>query len=114
MPHRFERPLRDLLARRPLARVDARLNPVELGEDVVWEVERTVREDVALGAAQDPKRRYLLVRGRDLLGLAAQVVGVKARHDSHVSRVVADRQVLVAAVAPPPPSRGRMPCRPTS
>ena len=43
------------------------------------------------------ERRELLVRRRDLLALAPYVVGVEPRHDPHVPRVVADREVLVAA-----------------
>ena len=85
-----------LLARLPLPRVRRGLHPLELGEDVVGQVEAAVVEDVALGAAQDPERRELLVRARNLLGLAAQVVGVKARHDTHGAGVVADRDVGVA------------------
>ena len=61
--------------RHPLAAVDARLHPVELGEDVVGEVEPAVGEDVALDPAQDAERRQQLVRRRDLLALAADVVG---------------------------------------
>ena len=59
--------------------VDARLHPVELGEHVVGEVEPPVGEDVALDPAQDAERREHLVRGGDLLALAADVVGVEAR-----------------------------------
>jgi len=76
--------------------VKARRHPVELGEDVLGEVERAVRQDVALGAAQDPERRERLVRRRDLLALPAQVVRRDARDDADVRRVVADREVLVA------------------
>ena len=39
--------LRQLLARTALAAVDARLDPVELGEHVVGQVEVAVRENVA-------------------------------------------------------------------
>ena len=96
MAHRLDDPVRDRLARRALAGVEADLHPLELGEDVVREVERAVREDVALAAAEDPERRQHLVRGRDLLGLAPEVVGVEPRDDADVAGVVADRQVLVA------------------
>ena len=58
--------------------MDARLHPVELREDVVGEVEPAVGQDVALDPAQDAKRRQHLVRGRDLIGLAAHVVGREA------------------------------------
>jgi len=61
--------------RHALAPVHARLDPLELREDVVGEVEAPVGEDVALDSAQDPKRCQQLVRPRDLLGLAAHVVG---------------------------------------
>ena len=40
-----------------------------------------------------------LVRGGDLLRLAPQRVGVEAGHDANVRGVVADREVLVTAVA---------------
>ena len=66
--------LRHLPPRHPLPAVHARLHPVELGEHVVGEVEPPVGEDVALDPAQDAERRQHLVRGRDLLGLAADVV----------------------------------------
>jgi hypothetical protein len=59
--------------------VHAGLHPVELGEDVVGQVEPAVGQDVALDPAQDAERRQALVRGRDLLGLAADVVGVSPR-----------------------------------
>ena len=96
---RGEHALGQLLARRALAAVDARLHPVELGQQVVGQVERTVAADVALGAAQEAERRELLVGGRDLLGLAAHAVGVEAGDGADADRVVADRQVLVAALA---------------
>ncbi len=76
--------------------MQADLHPLELGEDVVGKVERAVREDVALAAAQDPEGPEQLVRSRDLLGLAAQVVRVQPGHDAHVAGVVADRDDLVA------------------
>ena len=85
--------------RHPLAAVDAGLHPVELGEDVVGEVEPAVGEDVALDPAQDAERRQHLVGGRDLLGLAADVVGREAADGADRRRVVADREVLVAALA---------------
>ena len=88
-----------LRSRHPLAAVDARLHPVELGEHVVGEVEPAVGEDVALDPAQDAERRQRLVGGRDLLGLAADVVGGEARHRADRRRVVADREVVVAALA---------------
>ena len=69
--HRLRHLRRQLRARRALARVQAQLHPVELGEDVVREVERAVGTDVALGAAQHAERRERLVRGSDLLPLAA-------------------------------------------
>ena len=99
MPHRLGHLARQRRALLALARVEAELHPVELGQHVVGQVERAVAADVDLGAAQDPERRELLVRGGDLLGLAAQRVGVEARDDAHVRRVVADREVLVAELA---------------
>ena len=57
------------------------------------------RQDVAFDPAQDPERRQLLVGGGDLLALAAHVVGVEPGHDADGRRVVADREVLVSALA---------------
>ena len=88
--------LRDHVAGRALARVHARLHPVELREHVVREVERSVGEDVALDPAQHAERRDELVRGGDLLALPPHVVGVQPRDDAHVRSVVADREVVVA------------------
>src|SRR5206468_7494156 len=89
VPRRLRHPPRELLAALTLARMDAGLHPVELREHVVGQVERAVAEDVALRAAQDPERRELLVRGCDLLALAAYVVRVEPRHDADRSGVVA-------------------------
>ena len=86
-------------ARHPLPAVDARLDPVELGQDVVGEVEPAVGQDVALDPAQDAERRERLVGGGDLLALAADVVGGQPAHGADGRRVVADRDVLVAALA---------------
>ena len=88
-----------LAPRHPLAAVDARLHPVELGQHVVGEVEPAVGEDVALDPAQDAERRERLVGRGDLLGLAADVVGREPADRADGRRVVADREVLVAAVA---------------
>ena len=85
--------------RHPLPAVHARLHPVELREDVVGKVEPPVGEDVALDPAQDAERRQQLVRGRDLLGLAADVVRGEPADGAHGGRVVADREVVVAALA---------------
>ncbi len=87
-----------LRAWHPLAAVDARLHPVELRQHVVGEVEPPVREDVALDPAQDAERREQLVRGGDLLALAADVVRREALDGADRRRVVADRDVVVAAV----------------
>ena len=85
-----------LLSRHALAAVHARLHPVELGQYVVGEVEPAVGEDVALDAAEDAERRQELVRGGDLLTLAADVVGRSPR-TAPTAGVVADREVAVAA-----------------
>ena len=98
MVHRLDRSLRQLVAAPALAGVDARHHPVQLGEHVVREVERRVGPDVALDPAQDAERRQALVRGRDLLALAADGVRVEPRHDRDRHGVVADRQVRVAAL----------------
>jgi hypothetical protein len=89
-----------VISRRACAARRARWpDPVELGQDVVGEVEPPVREDVALDAAQDAERRQRVVGRRDLLGLPADVVGVQARDGADGRRVVADRDVVVAAAA---------------
>ncbi len=114
MPHRLQDPLGDPVAWLALARVQADLHPLELGEHLVGKVERAVREDVGLDPAQDPEGRELVVRRRDLLALAPHVVGVEAGHDADVARVVADRDVLVAEIAGRGPhlQHGRAPVRP--
>ena len=87
------------LPRHPLAAVDARLHPVELREDVVGQIEPPVGEDVALDPVQHAERREGLVRLRDLLRLPADVVAREPADRADGRRVVADRHVLVAAVA---------------
>ena len=84
MPHRLEHALGDRLPARTLPRVQADLQPVELGEHVVGQVERAIREDVALAPAQDSKRRQLLVRGRDLLRLPPDPVRVSTTRTAFV------------------------------
>ena len=88
-----------LVVRHPLAAVHAGLDPVELGEHVVGQVEPPVREDVALDPAQDAERRQPLVRGRDLLALAADFVAGEPGDGADGRRVVADGDVLVAELA---------------
>jgi hypothetical protein len=92
VPHRVGDPRGELVPRRALAGVERDLHPVELGEDVVGEVERAVGQDVALAAAQDAERCQHLVRGGDLLRLAAELVGIEPGDDPDVVRVVADRE----------------------
>ena len=77
--------------------MQAQLHPLELGEDVVGQVEATVAADVALAAAEDAERRQLFVRRLDLLGLAPNRVAVEPRHRADSGRVIADCEVLVAA-----------------
>ncbi len=96
MAHCLDNTVGQSLRAPALARVQADLHPLELGEDVIWKVEGAVREDVALAPAEDPERRERRVGGRDLLALPADVIGVEARDDTDVARVVANRQVLVA------------------
>jgi hypothetical protein len=88
-----------LPSRHPLPAMDAGLHPLELGQRVVGEVEPTVGEDVALDPAQDAERRQRVVGRRDLLGLPADVVGVRPWTAPTAGRVVADREVVVAALA---------------
>ena len=57
-------------SRLALPGVEAQLHPVELGEDVVGQVEAPVAADVDLGPAEDAEGRELLVGERDLLALA--------------------------------------------
>jgi hypothetical protein len=79
--------------------VQAELHPIQLGQDVVREVESAVRADVDFRSAEDAKRCELIVDSGDLLGLPAQVVGVEPGDDTHVRRVVADGEVLVTELA---------------
>ena len=90
--------LRHLGLRHPLSAVDARLHPVELGQDVVGKIEPAVGQDVAFDPAQDAEGREDLVGRRDLLGLPADVVGGEPADGADGGRVVADRDVLVAAL----------------
>src|SRR5215211_118385 len=92
---RLLNPLSHLPPRHPLSTMDARLYPLELGEDVVREVEPSVGEDVAFGSTQDTERRKQFIRGRDLLSLAANVVGSQSADGADGGRVVADREIFV-------------------
>ena len=96
---RLEHAVGHLAGGHALAAVDAGLDPVELGEHVVGEVEPAVGQDVAFDAAQDAERRERRVGGGDLLGLTADVVGCESRDGADRGRVIADREVRVAAVA---------------
>src|SRR6185369_16785244 len=58
---------------------------------------RPVSQDVALDPAQHPEWRQRLVCRRDLLALAQHVVSTEPGNGAHAGRVVADREVLVAA-----------------
>ena len=79
--------------------MQAELHPVELREHVVGEVEPAVAADVDLDASEHAKRREALVGVLRSPPLAAERVGVEPGHDADVRRVVADREVLVAALA---------------
>jgi hypothetical protein len=79
--------------------VHAGLHPVELGEDVVRKVQAAVRKDVALDATQHAEGLQQLVRGSDLVALAADLVRGQPANRADGGSVVADRQVLVAALA---------------
>ena len=83
MLHRVHDPRGELLPRRPLPGVQGQLHPVELREDIVRKVERTVADDVALGSAEHPEGGELLVFRGDLLSLAAEIVSVEAGNDAH-------------------------------
>src|SRR4029453_16531581 len=86
-PHRLGHDLRQLLLAPALARMQADLDPVELSQRGLGKIEPSVREDVALDAAQDDERGEPLVHGGDLLALPAEVVRVEAGYDPHVARV---------------------------
>ena len=88
-----------LARRHALSCVNARLDPVELREYVVGEVERAVGEDVAFDPAEHSEWREGFVGGGDLLALAANRVGVETPDRAHGGRVIADGQVLIAALA---------------
>ena len=68
-------PLGHLRAGHSLPAVHAGLDPVELSKDVVGEVQPPVGEDVALDSAEHPERGELDIGRRDLLALAADLVG---------------------------------------
>ena len=105
---------RPAAARWPACRLE--LHPVELGEDVVRQVERAVGADVALGAAQHAERRE---RPRSTAAIssacAPQVVGVEARA-RHARSACGrrSRRTRSRGRAQPSPSRGPTPSRPTS
>src|SRR4051812_26965427 len=84
--------------RHPLPAVHACLYPLELCEDAVGKIKPSIGEDVALDPGQDPKRRKGLVSGGDLLRLTADVVGGEPLDGADGGRVVADREVVVAAL----------------
>src|SRR2546421_12944921 len=86
-----------LSPRHPLTAVDACLYPLEFCEDVVGKVEPPVGEDVALDRAQDAEWRQQFVRRRYLVSLAADLLGGEPADCAHGGRVVADREVVVAA-----------------
>ena len=98
MAHGLGHTCREFRARCALPAMERELDPLELGEHVVRQVEAPVTANVALHAAQNPERRQLLVRGGDLLALATERIGVEAGHDPDVRRVIADREVLVASL----------------
>ena len=77
--------------------MDARDDPVELGENLVVVVERAVRKhvDLAAGEQLDP---FDLGRP-DPLDVLAQPVGGEVIAEAEAGGVVGDRQVLVARVA---------------
>ena len=68
---------------------------VELAEQAVFLVERSVLEDVDLDAAQHPERRQHLVQIGDHLLLLPQPLGGQAAGDLEPRRVVGDRAVGV-------------------
>ena len=67
-------------------------------EDVIGKVKRPVREDVALDPPQHAERRQQVVRGRDLVSLAPDVVRREPADRAHSGCVVADGDVVVAAL----------------
>ena len=100
MPHRL-----DDLPRQPVARPRAGRRGARAAPSRARRARRRAGRACRRCGCRTPSPRSTrngasaLVRRGDLLGLAAQRVGVEARHDAHVRRVVADREVLVAEVA---------------
>ena len=115
MAHRLHDARRQLPARRPLAGVEADLHPVELGQHVVGQVERPVREDVALGAAEQPERCEL-PRSRPRSRRPAGA-GRRRRARARPARRACGRRSRGTRSRAPrrrAPSRARSPSRPTS
>src|SRR5215207_4966904 len=71
---RLEHAVGQLAGGHALAAVDAGLDPVELGEYVVGQVEPAVGQDVAFDTPKDSERRERRVHGGDFGGLTADVV----------------------------------------
>jgi hypothetical protein len=77
--------------------VQARHDPVELGEQLLGQVERAVRQDVHLDPRQEPQAVLLLQRGvqlADARHLRAQPLGVQAQRAR--AGVVGDGEVAQA------------------
>ena len=96
MVHCVDDPSRELFSRAALAGMDRDLDPVELGEDVVGQIEIAVWENVAFDPAEHPEGGESVVCCLDFERLAAQRIGVESGYDAHVWGVVADCEVLVA------------------
>src|SRR4051794_18765804 len=95
---RFLDTLGQLRRRHSLSSVHARLDPLELRQDIVGQIKPAVRQDVAFGAAQNAKRRQPIVCGFDLLSLTPEIVRRQALNGADRGSVIADGEVLVAAL----------------
>jgi hypothetical protein len=95
--HRAQHALGLLLLGEPERRVEAGNHPVELLEHLVRVVERTIGQDVALGAREhgDPEVR----QRADLLQAPQQGVGLHVVSEAVGGGVVGDRHVVVAELA---------------
>ena len=99
MAHRLQDPVGERCAFPALARVKTDLHPLELREHVVGEVERAVRENVALAAAEDPERSEQLVGGRDVVRLPANEITAMERRDQSLMPELVLRDVTAQDAA---------------
>ena len=94
--HGGDHPRRHLLAVHAQLRVHAGDDDVEVGEEVVVEIERAIEVDVDLHPVEDAERSELLVEHGDDADLLNQPLAVEAVGDGQPRRVVGEHDVLVA------------------